>query len=274
MFSFMKIKVKDTEISKNIKFMTHNPVSPFHFQNRIRGITNLTPFCGNLFCENQKNLKANEQIALLVHSTMTAIKNPERADAISTISEITGYISLQSIYKKMVQDSTGRRILHDKPLVSKINIDIENLYTNKQSFGHAYATYMKGNGFDPDSRDPIKYLPRHHTDLRYIMLRYRQCHDYWHALTGLSSSALDELALKWIELIQIGLPIGAISVSIGKYRLEEKERQMLHKVYIPWAIQVGKSAKYLMNIYYEELFDMDIHVLREKLGIKVAPQVY
>lgn len=42
-------------------------------------------------------------------------------------------------------------------------------------------------------------------DLAYIMTRYREVHDFWHVLSGLDTTVLDELGLKVFEFLQTGI---------------------------------------------------------------------
>lgn len=130
---------------------------------------------------------------------------------------------------------------------------------------------MKGHGFDPDGRAAIRFIAD--PDLAYIMLRYRQCHDFWHTLTGLPPTVLGELALKWLEVIQTGLPVAALSATVGSLRLSAEERRILNEVYLPWAVRVGQNSEYLLNVYYEEEFEADIEELRARLRIEEVPVV-
>ena len=46
----------------------------------------------------------------------------------------------------------------------------------------------------------------------------------------------------------------------------------MHKVYLPWAVQIGTRSKcFLMNVYYEKEFDTDLEELRERMGVFPAP---
>ena len=117
-------------------------------------------------------------------------------------------------------------------------------------------------------------------NLSYVMTRYRQCHDYWHVLTNLPPTVLGELALKWLELLQTGLPLAALSATGGATgvtsgHLSEKEKEVLWSVYFPWAIRVGSEMKEstLMCVYYEEELETELSVLRERMGVEVAPSV-
>jgi ubiquinone biosynthesis protein COQ4 len=94
-------------------------------------------------------------------------------------------------------------------------------------------------------------------------------------LTGLPPTVLGELALKWLELMQTGLPLAALSATGGSLRLSSEERDVLWNVYFPWAIRVGGNMKEngLMCVYYEEEMETELSVLRERIGVESAPIV-
>lgn len=209
---------------------------------------------------------------MAVHSATTAVSDPTRADAVAALGEVTGHVALCGICNRMMLDPTGQRILRDRPVVDSKTIDLDTLLqSDEKTFGCVYAKFMEDHGFDPDDRSKVQFISD--PELAYIMLRYRQCHDFWHALCGLPPTVLGELALKWVELLQTGLPVAALSATVGSVRLSSRERHILNNIYMPWAARVGKRSSFLMNTYYEEEFGTDIHVLRERLGIEPAPRL-
>jgi len=218
-----------------------------------------------------------ERVGVALHSATTALADPTRADAVAALGEVTGHVALQNMYGRMMSDPTGQRILKERPLVDGSSIDLDVLLSTGSSayrhtaFGYQYASFMKGHGFDPDERAEIRFIAD--PGLAYIMLRYHQCHDFWHTLTGLPPTVLGELALKWLEVIQTGLPVAALSATVGSFRLSPAERRILNEVYLPWAVRVGRNAEYLMNVYYEDEFDTDIDELRKRLRIETVPSV-
>lgn len=218
-----------------------------------------------------------KRVGVAIHSATTAFSDPTRADAVAALGEVTGHVALTGIYDRMMSDATGQRILRDRPIVSKATLAIDDFIqqaNNEKSpltFGKAYGVFLKGHGFDPDERDDVKYISD--PELAYIMLRYRQCHDYWHVLTGLPPTVLGELGLKWLELLQTGLPVAALSATVGSLRLSPEERDVLTNHYLPWAVRMSQQSAYLMNVYYEEEFDTELDELRERLRIEPAPVV-
>jgi ubiquinone biosynthesis protein COQ4 len=110
-------------------------------------------------------------------------------------------------------------------------------------------------------------------ELAYVMRRYRECHDFFHTLTGLGVTVEEELALKWFEWVQTGLPMTMLSSLFGHLRLTSSERSRLFQNYVPWAVQCGVSSKPLMNVYFEELLEKPISSVRQDLGIFLPPSV-
>ena len=218
-----------------------------------------------------------KRVAIALHSAATAFSDPTRADAVAALGEVTGHVALTNMYDKMMTDATGQRILRDRPIVSKATLPIDELIQSaddeckRMTFGKAYGAFLKGHGFDPDERDQVKFIPQ--PELAYIMLRYRQCHDYWHVLTGLPPTVLGELGLKWLELLQTGLPVAALSATVGSLRLTAEERDILTNHYLPWAVKMSQQSAYLMNVYYEQEFETDLSELRNRLCIEPAPVV-
>ena len=252
--------------------------------------------------QNQQHiplLSPIQRIATLVHSSLTALNDPTRADAVAAVGEVTGSFALSKMLAGMESNEVGRRILNDRPIVdeniakqaeillqqhndemSTSNVNFNNPInverTKGMSFGAAYATFLQTHKFDPNERDSVRFISD--PKLSYVMARYRQCHDYWHVLTGLPPTVLGELGLKWLELIQTGLPLAALSATSGVFGangLRAQEREILISVYLPWAMKVGHNMKEhsLLCTYYEEELETDLDVLRERMGIEPAPKV-
>mmetsp|Transcript_18220 Transcript_18220/g.44030 ORF Transcript_18220/g.44030 Transcript_18220/m.44030 type:complete len:425 (+) Transcript_18220:107-1381(+) len=259
----------------------------------------------------------SERISIALISATNAFVDPTRADSVAALGDITSPLTLRKIYDRMINDETGRLILKDRPVVSKSTIPYERLIAeapsdfgfsitneteeqqdknvendhsdddddddNSITFGQAYGAFLNVHGFDPDERDEVRYVED--DDLAYIMLRYRQCHDYWHALTGLPPTVLGELGIKWLELFQTGLPVAALSATVGSLRLSQDERDVLLNIYLPWALRSSSllskkesngnrtTPPFLMNVYYEKEFDTPLNDLRRRLGITAAPKV-
>jgi ubiquinone biosynthesis protein COQ4 len=122
------------------------------------------------------------RITVAIHYATTAFADPTRADAVAALGEITGPLTLQRLAQQMKQDPVGRRILQDRPIVSKATIPYDKLISEAPTedsiddptvtFGQAYGYFLKSHDFDPDERDQVRFIDD--AELAYIMLRYRQ----------------------------------------------------------------------------------------------------
>lgn len=64
-----------------------------------------------------------------------------------------------------------------------------------------------------DTRRAVRYVDD--AELAYVMQRYREAHDFVHTLVGLPISVEGELAVKWFEFLQTGLPMCALGAIAG-----------------------------------------------------------
>jgi ubiquinone biosynthesis protein COQ4 len=107
-------------------------------------------------------------------------------------------------------------------------------------------------------------------ELAYVMQRYRECHDFYHALCGLPVSVEYELALKVFEFANLGLPSAALSTA-AVVRLNATKRARFLSEYVPWALRCGSASRSMITVYWEERWAQDLRVLKEELGIWDPP---
>lgn len=131
--------------------------------------------------------------------------------------------------------------------------------------GRAYADWLDREGVSPDTRDSVKYIDDE--ECAYVMQRYRECHDFYHALTGLPVMVEGEVALKAFEFANTLLPMTGLSM-FAVTRLKPAERQRFFSIYLPWAISNGLKSQEVINVYWEEQLEKDVNELRSKLGIE------
>lgn len=166
----------------------------------------------------------------------------------------------------MLSDPTGRRILRDRPRISSSTMSMTYLRTlPENTIGRTYADWLDREGVSPDTRDTVKYIDD--KECAYVMQRYRECHDFYHAVTGLPIVVEGEVALKAFEFANTLLPMTGLSM-FAVTRLKPKERERFWKVYLPWAIKNGMGAKEVINVYWEEQLERDVNMLRAELGIE------
>ncbi len=68
--------------------------------------------------QSYESLTNPSRLGLLLRSAVGALRDPTRADLVSTVGDLTSFHSLKQIQLKMMADPNGRRILQDKPRVT------------------------------------------------------------------------------------------------------------------------------------------------------------
>ncbi|XP_052788989.1 ubiquinone biosynthesis protein COQ4 homolog, mitochondrial-like [Mya arenaria] len=212
-----------------------------------------------------------QKALLTAGSAAMALYSPDRGDMVATLGDVTAEPALKLIKQRMEQDPVGRQILEEKPQITSQTLSIDYLGSlGDKTFGKEYWRFLTKHGFSPDARLPVHYVDE--PDLVYVMSRYRQCHDLFHTVLGMKPNMLGECVVKWVEAIQLGLPMCALGAMFGPLRLGPNHRQKYLDTYLPWAIRNGQQGKLLMNVYFEQEWERDLSDLREELNIEDPPE--
>jgi ubiquinone biosynthesis protein COQ4 len=171
----------------------------------------------------------------------------------------------------MLSDPTGRRILRDRPRINSTTLSSEYLSSlPENSVGRAYYEWLKREGVSPDTRSTVRYIDDE--ECAYVMQRYRECHDFYHALTGLPIVREGELALKAFEFSNTVIPMTGLSLG-AVVTLKPSERKRFFDIYLPWALRNGLRSKDIINVYWEEQLERDVDDLRAELGVERPPDM-
>ncbi|GKZ36960.1 ubiquinone biosynthesis protein [Aspergillus brasiliensis] len=213
-----------------------------------------------------------ERGALAVGSAVGALINPRRADLIAACGEATATpYFIYRLRDAMLSDPTGRQILRDRPRITSETLKLPYLRSlPENTVGRTYATWLDREGVSPDTRDNVQYIDDE--ECAYVMQRYRECHDFYHAVTGLPIFVEGELALKAFEFLNTLIPMTGLSL-FASVRLKPAERERLFSIYLPWALRSGLRSKELINVYWEKVLEKDVGELREELGIERPPDM-
>lgn len=218
------------------------------------------------FLGNRIEVTPFQKFLLSAGSSLASIFDPHRHDMIACLGETTGTTALENMLASMKATEEGQRILADKPRINTITVDMNYLRSlPEDSFGRSYVQFLDDNKVTPDSRMEVRFLED--PQLAYVMTRYRECHDLVHTILGMPTNMLGEVAVKWVEALNTGLPMCYGGAVFGAARLRPKQRKEYTSRYLPWAIQNGKSIKPLMTVYWEERWKQPISQLRAELGI-------
>ena len=171
----------------------------------------------------------------------------------------------------MLSSPTGRRILRDRPRITSQSMPLSYLHKlPENSVGRTYASWLDREGVTPDTRDSVKYIDNEES--AYVMQRYRECHDFYHALTGLPVMVEGEVALKTFEFANTLLPMAGLSI-FAVTKLRPAERRRFWQTYLPWALRNGLWCRDIINVYWEEELERDVDHMRIELGIEKPPDL-
>jgi ubiquinone biosynthesis protein COQ4 len=234
-------------------------------------------------------LTVAERLGLAVGSGLGSFIDPRRAgmltlsykigidkltgsDLIASFGEATAQpYFIDKLRNRMLLNPTGRRILRDRPRLTSTSLDIPRLRKlPPNTLGYAYASWLDREGVSPDTRAAVQYIDNE--ECAYVMQRYRECHDFYHALVGLPVFREGEVALKAFEFANTGLPMTGLAV-FSAFTLKKAEWRRFWEVYGPWATRNGAQSDDVINVYWEEELETDIDVLRTRLGIEKPPDL-
>ncbi|XP_047380763.1 ubiquinone biosynthesis protein COQ4 homolog, mitochondrial isoform X2 [Sciurus carolinensis] len=211
-----------------------------------------------------------QKALLAAGSAGMALYNPYRHDMIAVLGETTGCHTLKVLRDQMKRDPEGAQILQERPRISLSTLDLGKLQSlPKGSFGREYLRFLDVNRVSPDTRAPTRFVDDE--ELAYVIQRYREVHDMLHTLLGMPTNILGEIVVKWFEAVQTRLPMCILGALFGPVRLSAQSLQVLVSELIPWAVENGRRAPCVLNLYYERRWEQPLRALREELGITAPP---
>ncbi|KAF2741526.1 coenzyme Q biosynthesis protein-like protein Coq4 [Polyplosphaeria fusca] len=217
-------------------------------------------------------LTRTERLGLAFGSGLLSFIDPRRGDLIAAFGEATAQpFFISRLRDRMLLNPTGRRILRDRPRLTSTSLDIPHLRSlPSNTVGYAYAAWLDREGVSPDTRAAVRYIDDE--ECAYVMQRYRECHDFSHALVGLPVFREGEVALKAFEYANTGLPMTGMAV-FSAFTLKKAEWRRFWDIYGPWAVRNGVKCQDMINVYWEEELETDVDELRARLGIEKPPDL-
>ncbi|EHA99960.1 Ubiquinone biosynthesis protein COQ4-like protein, mitochondrial [Heterocephalus glaber] len=211
-----------------------------------------------------------QKALLAAGSAGMALYDPYRHDMVAVLGETTGYYTLKVLRDQMRRDPEGAQILQERPRISLATLDMAKLRSLPEgSFGCEYLRFLEVNRVSPETRAPTRFVDDE--ELAYVIQRYREVHDMLHTLLGMPTNILGEIVVKWFEAVQTGLPMCVLGALFGPVRLRARSLQVLVSELIPWAVQSGRRAPSVLNLYFERRWEQPLVALREELGITAPP---
>ncbi len=193
-------------------------------------------------------------------------------------------IWMNNCIEKLKEDPDSARMLEERYMGPEYNLD-DLIKLPKNSLGYTYAKLMKTMGFEPHfyrSRDRPSL-----DDLSdYVTMRVRKTHDLYHTISGFNMY-IGEVGVIALNVTQYAYPafmlIDLIAVAAacfpGLAKIPESEKIQSSLVFdtLSKGLEMGREAKSLFPVKFEEMIEMPIEDVRKELKItpiKEGPSWY
>ncbi|XP_012523413.1 ubiquinone biosynthesis protein COQ4 homolog, mitochondrial [Monomorium pharaonis] len=218
------------------------------------------------YAKHHVSLSPLQRALLTVGSAAISLANPFRGDMIACLGETTGTNALAHCHRQMKSTSEGRRILAEKPRVNTSTVNLSYLKDLPPgTVGRTYRDFLGDNNVSPDDRVAVQFVDD--IELAYVMQRYREVHDIFHAMLLMPTTMLGEVSVKWVEALQTRLPMCLTGAIFGASRLRSRQRQLYLDHYLPWSINIGLNAKFLLGVYFEERWEQSLEDFHKEMNI-------
>lgn len=176
-----------------------------------------------------------------------------RTNEIHKVEEITGRPAYRKLLGEMMARPGGRRLLDERPEFSSKHIDFDKLRKLPETtLGGAYVRHLDGNKITADYQ-AVGTAYVDDPDMSYLMRRFRQTHDVWHALLGLGITGHEEVVIHAFSWGQLRLPVSAMVVAFGSLKhivLERRWGALRHS--LREAYDAGVAAEPLLPVVWED----------------------
>ncbi len=211
----------------------------------------------------------------IVRSTAIVLRDSERTEEIHTVEELTGARRFAACRRDCFGSDEARDLLRDRPELCSAQLDYDALRgLPTEALGFQYVEHLDRNGLTADSQA----APTRHVDdeeIAYLMRRFRQTHDVWHALTGLGVSGHEEVILHAFSWGQMRLPVSALVVVFGTLKhiaLEGRFGALRHALLE--AYRHGRAAAPLLPVYWERHWSEPMDAFRGRFALEPCTRAW
>ncbi len=201
--------------------------------------------------------------------------NSGRTTEILRVGEMTGRPRYRQILAEMGEREDMKKLMRERPKISPESVDFDRLRAlPAHTLGNAYIRHVDGNNL---TIDPVAMAPRftEDQDIAYLIHRFRQSHDIWHALIGVGITGHEEVLVHAFSWGQLRIPVSAFVVFFGSIKHMVLERRWLALRYaLLEAYQNGRTADPLLPVYWEDLWDEPLEMIRKRYNIRPCTAAY
>jgi ubiquinone biosynthesis protein COQ4 len=207
---------------------------------------------------------------LVGRAVLRVLADSTRTEEIHKVEELTGRPSYRKLLEVLAGDPDAQRLLADRPELRSDQVDYAALRElPEDTLGGAYVRHLDRNAITADYQAaPTRYVDD--DDMAYLMRRFRQTHDVWHALLGLGIAGHEEVVIHWFSWGQLRLPVSALIMVFGSMKhivLERRWGALRHS--LREAYELGRDAPPLLGVYWEEQWRDSLDAVRARYGLRV-----
>lgn len=198
------------------------------------------------------------------------LRDSEQTAEIHVMEELTGRARFRAIGAAVAASEEGRALLRDRPELRSDQVDYDALRRlPAETLGAAYVGHLDRNGLSADYQAaPTSYI--RDEEMAYLMRRFRQTHDVWHALIGLGTAGHEEVLVHAFSWAQCHLPVSAMVMlgGVPKHFVLERRWGALRRA-LREAHHNGRAAEPLLPVYWEKRWDEPLD--RVRAHYRIAP---
>lgn len=212
---------------------------------------------------------------VVARAVVRTMRDSTRTNEIHKVEEITGRRRTRHWLESMRGDPEVELLLRERPELSSAQVDFDALRRLPGStLGGAYVRHLDDNGLTADYQAARTHYVED-PDISYLIRRFRQTHDVWHALTGLGTTGHEEVIIHAFSWGQMRLPVSAMVVLLGSLKhivLERRRQALRHGLYEAYAN--GRDAQPLLPVFWETLWDEPLEAVRQRYNVRPCTRAY
>ena len=209
-----------------------------------------------------------------INQLLTLIDRVAGANSdVNNVFDITDMLrdspQMEQCLKWMKQDPATAKMIEEQYMGADYDLEAM-LKMSKGSLGWTYAKVMTEINYDPK----FYRLRETESDTDYVINRIRKTHDLHHILTGFSMDDYGEAGVISVTVAQTGYPgwmlIDLLSMLLNFFAGDNDLGIDVEYDFdtISTGIKMGRAAKPLFPVKWEECFELPLEQLRADLKIK------
>lgn len=205
----------------------------------------------------------------LTEAIVRVLLDSEQTAEIHVAEELTGREAFRRLRDTLFAGEEAGDLLRERPELSSARVDFAALRRLPETtLGFQYVHHLDRNNLTADSQaTTTRYVDD--PEVAYLVRRFRQTHDVWHALVGLGTAGHQEVLIHAFSWGQLRLPVSALIVFFGGLKhlvLEARWEALRTGLLEAW--RVGRDAAPLLPVYWERHWAEPMAAVRERYGLR------